>query len=95
LIPAMQAQWPWKLEPLPEGAGDDKPPTEDEGTRPKGKKARKGKKGAVTKEALQAAVAQTAIERALAWELAVTAPVPMEHERLPSALEAQQAAGGG
>jgi hypothetical protein len=49
------------LKPLPGAADNDGLPTAEEEAKPKGKKARKGKGGAVTEEALQAAVEQTAM----------------------------------
>jgi hypothetical protein len=66
---------------------------EEEEAKPKGRKAWKGKGGAVTEKALQAAVAQTAVGQALAGELAVEQTDPTE--RLPTALRTRQAAGGG
>jgi hypothetical protein len=71
LTPEEREQWPWKLEPLPGAASNDGLPTKEAEAKPKGKQARKGKGGAITEEALPAAVAQTAIGKALAGELAV------------------------
>jgi hypothetical protein len=93
LTPEEREQWPWKLEPLPGAASNDGLPTEEAEAKPKGKQARKGKGGAVTEEASQAAVAQADIGKALAGQLAVEQTGPTE--RLPTALRTRQAAGGG
>jgi hypothetical protein len=64
LTPAEWAQRAWRLEPPPEGAPEDVPPSETSGEKGKGKVGA-AKKGKVTPEALQEAVAKTAVRQAL------------------------------
>jgi hypothetical protein len=63
LTPAERAQRAWRLEPPPEGAPEDVPPSEASEARAAKGKAGAAKKGKVTPEALQEAVATTAVRR--------------------------------
>jgi hypothetical protein len=84
---AKWAQRAWRLEPPPDGAPKDVPPSERSKKKEKGK-AGAAKRGKVTPEALQEGVAKTAVRQALERELAWK-------EQLLAALDAEQAAGGG
>jgi hypothetical protein len=87
LTPAERAQRAWRLDPPAEGAPENVPPNEASGKMAKGK-ADTAKKGQVTPEALQEAVATTAVRQALEGKLA-------REEQLLAALDVEQAAGGG
>jgi hypothetical protein len=88
LTPAERAQRAWRLEPPPEGAPEDVPPSEASEARAAKGKAGAAKKGKVTPEALQEAVATTAVRQALEGRLA-------RQEQLLATLDTEQAAGGG